>query len=122
VNAVAGVVMEVAEVQKGGFAEGVIRHIWYGDLSYGQTVWGVAHQVAESQWLRGTATETKRIFATEAKRKLGESAYSEIEEPGSYIYGRNYEDGSRFYIDISGSTLKLRKAFGLSAACWYALL
>jgi hypothetical protein len=78
------------------------RNISHAELPNSQTVWIVMHEQAESEWLRETVAEFKRTVMAEAKRELGEAAYSEIKEPRGYIYGQNNVDGSRFYIDVSG--------------------
>jgi hypothetical protein len=82
------------------------RHIAHAALPNGQTVWVVAHEQAMSEWLQETVAAFKRTALAEMKRELGEATYSEIKEPRAYIYGQNNNDGSRYYIDVSGVDLQ----------------
>jgi hypothetical protein len=68
------------------------RFIWRTELPNGQSMWVVSHERPNifQRWLAA------------GKRELAE--FSDTGEPRGCIRGRNRQDGTRFYVDVSGES------------------
>jgi hypothetical protein len=66
------------------------RFIWRTELPNGQSVWVVSHE----------RPDVFQRWVAAGKRELEE--FSDTGEPRGCVYGRNRQDGTRFYVDISG--------------------
>jgi hypothetical protein len=82
------------------------RLIWKAELPNGQTVWLVALVRPADDWLRNNVTGFKRSAFRAGRRKFEKAGYSELEEARAFIYGQDNQQGTRWYIDISGYDLQ----------------
>jgi len=85
------------------------RLIAYKELTNSQTVWLVAYETSTSEENQQLVTEWKQTILSAFIEKLGRGAYAEVLEPKMYLYGRNNQDGTRFYVDVSGENVTLSR-------------
>jgi hypothetical protein len=81
------------------------RLIAYRELSNTQTVWLVVYETATSEESKQLVTGFKQAMLADFFESRGQDAYAEILEPRMYLFGRNDQDGTRFYVDVSGENV-----------------
>jgi len=78
------------------------RLIAYWELSNTQTVWLVAYETPTSEENQQLVTELKQAILAAFLESKGRDSCAELLDPRMYLFGRNDQDGTRSYVDVSG--------------------